>query len=357
MRNEFLYVGTFTDKSAEGVYVYRFDRDKLEFVPVDTVGGMVSPSFLTISHNKKYLYTANRGGIAAHPEWGSASAFEIDNKSGELSLINTISSFGISPCHISIDMTDKHVFLSHYISGSLTSIKVGGNGALHSLKDTIRHTGRSIHSDRQLSPHIHSSQVSDNNKMLHVADLGTDKMYSYILNEDTGRLKLADTLSVQPGSGPRHFTFHPSASVLYVAEELSSTVSTYSYDSISGKLDALSRISTLPSNFEGTSTAADIRISPNGKFLYVSNRGHDSIAIFKLSQNGRELEQVGIEPSGGNQPRNLMIDEYGEFLFAANRYSNNITIFKIAQETGELNDTGIQLEVPSPVCMRMISLE
>lgn len=355
MKREILYVGTFTDKGAEGIYSYRFDRDNMTFSALDTIRGLVSPSFLTISHNKKYLYSANRGGTTAHPNWGSVSAFKI-NDSGTLVPINTMTSYGVSPCHISIDKTDKHVFLSHYVSGSLTSISVDESGALQSLKDSIQHFGHSILAERQEGPHIHSSLISDDNETLVVADLGTDKMYSYRVDEVTGKLKLADSISLEPGSGPRHFTFHPSAMVLYVVEELSSTISSYQYHSSSGKLSFLNRSSTLPPNYEGTNTAADIQITPNGRYLYVSNRGHDSIALFKLSLNGETPERIGIESSLGKQPRNLMIDQQGEFLFAANRYSNNIAVFRISQQTGQLHDTGIQIEVPTPVCLKLISL-
>ena len=355
MEREILYVGTFTDSGAEGIYVYGFDRGTLSFDPIDTTRGLVSPSFITLSGDKKYLYSANRGGTSEYPDWGSVSAFKISN-SGKLIPLNTITSYGVSPCHISIDRTNRQVFLSHYVSGNITSIGIDDQGTLLSLDDSIQHSGSSSHAERQQSPHIHSSLVSANNDILLVADLGTDKMYSYSFQETSGKLKLADTTKVAAGSGPRHFAFHPSKEVLYVVGELSSTVSIYQFQSGSGKLGYIDMAETLPADYQEPSTAADIQITPNGKFLYVSNRGHDSIAIFKLSQNGHSLNRVGIASSLGKQPRNLMIDQTGEFLFVANRNTNNIVVFRISQETGLLTDLGVELQVPTPVCMKMISI-
>ena len=350
-QKEILYVGTYSQRDSKGIYVFKVDRKNLDFKIIQTISSWSDPNFLAIHPNGKYLYSVVAIEDGDGIKQDAAAAFKID-KSGMLSPLNQVPTHGKGACHISLDRNGDWAFVSHYDSGSLAVFPVLGNGCLGDTIDFIQHAGSSL-TTRQTGPHVHSALVSPDNKYLYVADLGTDKTMIYSFNEDSGKLDRNLNLSgaSQPGAGPRHFTFHPSLPFLYLAEELSSSVTVFRRDEMSGSLSPVQNLSTLPDNFEGDNAVADIHITSNGKFVYVSNRGHNSIAIFSAAKDGK-LKLLAHEPVQGDHPRNFLIDPRGEFLLVANKNTDNIVVFIIDKKTGLLKYSGTTLYVPSPVCLK-----
>lgn len=358
-KKEILYTGTYSVRGSEGIYVYEFNRNKGDFSLIQSVKTIESPTFLTIHPSGKFLYSVNRGPIPGSSKTGSVSAYAVDPLTGKLSLINHQSSYGASPCHIAIDKTGKLVFISNYVEGNLVVLPIEGDGSFGECADSIRFTGSSLNKERQEKPHIHSSTVSDDNRFLHVADLGTDKIYSFVI--DVSEKKLRPTIKpfvkVKPGSGPRHFTFTPQGKNAYLSEELSSTVAAFSYNKETGTLDLIEdQIISLPSDFKGQNTSADIHTDPTGKYLFLSNRGNESLALYNIEKSGK-LTLTGIEKTGGKTPRNFLVDDKGEFVLVAHQDTDNIVVFRWNAEQGKLTKTGVQITVPSPVCLRMLELD
>lgn len=355
---EILYVGTFSVPGSEGIYVFEFDRQQASLKLIQTVPTPRSPSFLEIHPSGKYLYSVNRGGVDERENVGSVSAFLIDPKTGKLSLLNQQSSYGRDPCHISFDKTGHWAFVANYSEGNFLVFPVLNDGLVGAPVDSCRHHGNSINRERQQKPHIHSSFRAPDNRFVLVCDLGTDEIYSYQLQEKTGHIVEANKpyVSVTPGCGPRHLTFHPNGNIVYAAEELTSTVGVFRYDSKSGSLHVLhDSIPSLPAAYSGINTAADIHVGGKGKFLYLSNRGHDALEIFAIQKNG-DLKLIGSESTRGKTPRNFMIDRQGAYLFAANQDGDTIILFKIDQRSGALAYMGNPYAVPSPVCLKLLHL-
>lgn len=355
---EIVYVGTFFGKGSEGIYVYEFERAKGRLKQIQVVKTITSPSFIALHPSGKFLYAVNRGSLEEMKSSGSVSAFSIDQKTGKLTLLNSRPSYGSEPCHISIDHSGKWAFVSNYMEGNFVVLSLFDDGLLGSSSDSRKHIGRSVNESRQEKSHVHSTIPSPDNKFIFVSDLGTNKIYSYSFNSANGRIAEAEKpfVEVTPGAGPRHFTFHPSGKYAYSAEELTSTVGVFSYNSATGALTVLQdSVASLPPGFKGTNTAADIHTDPKGKFLYMSNRGHNTIAIFSIADNGK-IKPIGHQDTKGKVPRNFMIDKRGQYFFVANQESGNIVVFRIDQKTGKLISTGNQVNVPSPVCLVMLSL-
>jgi 6-phosphogluconolactonase len=354
---EILYVGTFDERDSQGIYVYEFNRDSVGFTLLQTIPEQKSPSFLEIHPSRKFLYAVNRSSVIEGKEWGTISAFLIDSASGMLTLINEQSSYGRGPCHISFDKSGKFAFVSNYNDGNLVVYAVLDKGSVSDSLQLVQHHGHGINPERQEGPHVHSAMVSPDNRFLYVADLGIDKVMIYELNSSSGLLKPAAIpyAEVEPGSGPRHFEIQPDGKTLFLAEELSSTTSVFSRDTVNGSLTEIQRISSIPEGFREQNTNADIHIHPDGKFLYVSNRGHNSIAIYHIHKNGF-LSVIGYQSTLGDRPRNFMIDQTGRLLFAANRNSDNINVFELNAKTGMLDFTGAALEVPGAVCLKMLQM-
>ena len=353
-----VYVGTYTRRGSTGVYVYRLDTSSGAMQPVGSAPEVESPSFLDISPDQKYLYAANEVGEFAGKKSGGVSAFSIDQTSGELTLLNQQPSEGNGPCHLNIDQTGKNVLVANYGGGSVAILPIQENGSLGEATDFIQHEGSSVNPQRQKGPHAHSINVDPTNGYAFVADLGLDKILSYKIDLENGKLPPNDTpwTKVADGAGPRHFDFHPSGKYGYLITEIANTFVAYTYDETSGTLDEIQTVSTLPDDFTGKSSCADVHVSPDGKFLYGSNRGHDSIAICAIDQATGRLSPVGYLSSGGENPRNFGIDPTGTFLLAANQDTDNIAVFRIDKETGRFTPTGHEAKVPMPVCVKMISL-
>lgn len=341
----YLYVGTYTRKTSEGIYVYRFNVQTGDFAPVSIAKGVSNPSFLALSTDKRFLYAV--GGTTGD----SVRAFSIDKITRNLTLLNSQASGGKGGTHLAVDKTGKWVIVGHYTGGSLSVLPTEPDGSLGSLTQFIQHEGKSINSERQTKPYVHSINIAPNNTDVFVPDLGTDKIMTYILNEQTGKLIAGNPpfAAVIPGSGPRHFTFHPNGLFGYVIQEMGATITGFTYKN--GQLIPFQTIQTLPDDYTGRKWTADIHISPDGRFLYGSNRAHESLAIFSIDQETGQLTFVGNQPVNGKTPRNFAIDPTGNFVLVANQDSDNITIFKRDKQTGKLTSTGKEITVSMPVCL------
>lgn len=351
---EILYIGTFSQRGSQGVYSYTFDRQNHSFAPFQTTSTPESPSFLALTPDQHYLYTVNREGIEADSPLGSVSAFAIEPQTGKLDSINQVSSMGTAPCHIVMDDAAQWIFVSHYGNAVLSIFPINEDGSIGSVADTVQLKGSSVNADRQQAAHAHAIQLIPGTPYFAAADLGSDKIWFYEWSD--GEIKAAPLafIPTPPGSGPRHFRFR--GNLLYVAEELTSTVSVCKLDIAGGTFEDLQHLSTLPEDFEGTSYVADIHFSPDGRFAYISNRGHNSLAIFSVDATTGKLSIAGFESTRGDHPRNFMIDPQGDFVLVANMNTDDIWYFERNQETGLLSPTETKIEVPAPVCLEMIKL-
>ena len=356
---DILYVGTYAERGSEGIHVLAFDRATGTLSEQQTVKDKESPSFLTVHPNRKYLYAVYREGQNAEDKNGTVAAFSIDPATGNLSKINEQSSEGPGPCHISIDPKGKLAYVSNYSGGSLAVYPIGADGRLEKASEMIQHTGGSVNPNRQKEPHMHSIIPSADGNVIYASDLGIDKIMMYQPDRSTGKLSPAQPphASSTPGAGPRHFTLHPSGPWVFSIEELSSTIASYQVDESTGALVLVDRVSTLP---EGTTaegnTTADVHVSPDGKFVYGSNRGHNSIAIYSIDADTGKLRYVGNEPTRGERPRNFCIDTQGEFVWVANRDTDNVVIFRRDTDSGKLTYTGNETKVPAAVCIQQLRL-
>jgi len=356
--NEILvYIGTYTHGESEGIYVYRMDKSSgaLEFSSKAT--GVENPSFLAIGPQQRYLYAVNEIGQFAGKPSGAVSAFSIDPETWELTFLNQQSSHGTAPCHLCVDKTGQFVLVANYGGGSVCVLPIQDDGSLGEASDFIQHEGKSVNPRRQESPHAHSIIMGPNNQYAFAADLGLDKIMIYQLDLTSGKLKPNDEpwAAVKPGAGPRHFDFHPNGKYAYLINEIDNTITAFTYDETNGTLNEIQAVPTLPEDFTDTSHCADIHVAPSGKFVYGSNRGHDSIVIFAIDEATGRLTFVDHESVRGQNPRNFAIDPTGTFLLSANQSTDNIVTFRIDQQTGKLTPTGQVTEVPAPVCLKMIS--
>ncbi len=345
-QNPYLFVGTYTTRGSEGIYTFRFDTEKGTLTPAGEAKKLENPSFLAISPNRQFVYaveeTAN----------GKVSALRFEENTGQLSLLNSQVVNGDYPCHITIDKTGKWVIVGNYGSGNFSIFPVQADGSLGKATQTIQHAGKSINTARQEAPHVHSINIGKNNKNIFVVDLGTDKIMSYQLDGKTGKITVGNPpfTEVKAGAGPRHFAFHPKKNWAYSILELNSTIAAFSYKN--SKLIDLQTISTLPDDYKGENSCADIHISADGKFLYGSNRGHNSISVYSIHQKTGKLTFIQNQPTEGKAPRNFAIDPSGKFLLAANQNSDTIAVFKIDAKTGKLTYQNVEAKVSMPVCLK-----
>lgn len=339
-----LFVGTYTQKTSEGIYVYRFDARTGDFAPLSIAKSIPSPSFLALSPNQRFLYAVEGGGELVR-------AFAIDKASGELTFLNSQSSGGKNPAHLTVDKTGKWLIVGNYGGGSLSVLPIKADGSVGQATQTIQHQGSSINPSRQAQPHVHSINIAPNNKDVFVPDLGTDKIMAYALDTQTGQLLAQSTpfVSSAPGSGPRHFTYHPNGKFAYVIEEMGGTVTGFNYKN--GTLKAFQTIATLPEDYNGQKSCADLHISPDGQFLYGSNRVHQSLVIYRINQKTGQLTFVAHQAVNGKTPRNFAIDPTGNFVLVANQDTDNVVVFRRNKKTGALTPTGKEIGVSMPVCL------
>jgi len=355
-QENYLLVGTYTSGKSEGIYVYKFNSTNADAKSVSSIKTS-NPSFLAVSPNQKYVYAVNENADSTHHTvTGHIAAFSFNKANGQLSFINKQQSGGKHPCYVTIDKTGKWIFAGNYSSGSLAVLPVKANGSLDSAKQIIQHEGHGVVEGRQDDPHVHATVLSKDNKTLYVPDLGLDKVMIYKFDAKTGKLKEADmpfSLS-EPGSGPRHFDIHPTGKIAYLMEELTGTVTAFNVYK-DGSIESIQTASALPREYDGPIGSADIHVSPDGRFLYASNRGEsNSIGIFKINADGTLLWQ-DYQSTLGKKPRNFNFDPTGNFLLVANQDSDEIVIFKVNKQTGLLTDTGKRINVPNPVCIKWIS--
>jgi 6-phosphogluconolactonase len=350
--NDTVYIGTYTEHlphvkgNAEGIYRAIFNPNNGELQLMGMVAKLVNPSYLAIHPNKRWLYAVSEGS----KEIGQLVAFEIA-ADGSLKEINHQSTHGYSPCHVAIDPTGRVVLVANYTSGNACAYVIQPNGGIAPASAVVQHTGNSINTSRQSEAHAHSVTIDPQNKRVLVADLGIDKLMVYTIDHTHGTLSAVGSGNTPAGAGPRHVAFHPNARWVYAINELDSTVSQFNYDAQSGGLTLLATYSTLPADFSATSWCADVHVSADGRFLYGSNRGHDSIAVFAIDSNTGNLTALAYTPTQGNFPRNFAIDPSGKYLLAANQNTSAIVSYHIHPQTGLLAPNGHVLNVPTPVCI------
>jgi 6-phosphogluconolactonase len=348
-----VYIGTYTggESPSKGIYRSTLDLDTGRLSDPILAAETESPSFLEIHPNGKFLYAVGKTGGA-----GGVSAFEIDADTGKLEILNQQPSGGNGPCHVCIDHAGKNVLVANYSSGSASVIPIQADGSLGKPTGFSQHEGSSANAERQEGPHAHSVTVSPDDRFAFVADLGIDKIMIYRLDAEKGTIVANDPpfAEVEPGAGPRHFAFHPTGKFAYGINELDGSIASFSYDSETGALTKIQKITTLPAGFQGSNTCAEVRVHPTGKFVYGSNRGHDSIAVYRADPDTGVLAFVEHETGDIKTPRNFNIDPTGKFCLVGNQDSDCVVVFRINQEGGTLEPTGHKISVGKPVCIRFL---
>lgn len=362
-----VFIGTYTapilfgtgkilQGKGEGIYVYRLDQSTgdLEFVSKTT--GITNPSYLAFDSTQKFLYAVNELKMYKDKPTGTVSVFSVNAKTGKLEFLNRQPTHGTDPCHVLVDQQRRHVFVANFMSGSVCVLPVRGDGSLGEATALIQHQGSSIDPTRQKGPHAHSVTLDEASRFAFVPDLGLDRLMIYRFDSTRGTLEAnaVPWIGVKPGAGPRQLSFHRGGRFAYLVNELDSTVTVLSYDNGAGTFELVQTVATLPEGFGGESTCADIQVSPSGTFVYASNRGHDSIVIFRIDPLAGSLSYVGHEPTQGKTPRSFGIDPTGSFLLAANQDSDAVVTFRIDPGSGMLQPTGHVAQVPTPVCVKFM---
>ena len=356
MRTLMFYTGSYAGEEEPGICLFEYDLTTGEFNKIQELSGHINPSFLAVDAEAGFLYAVNETAGFDDENSGSVTSFSIDKTTGKLSFVNRQSSRGAHPCHISLIADGRFVAVANYSGGSVAVFPVLADGYLQPATGFVQHQGSGPHERRQRAPHAHSIYPVNKGPWVIAADLGIDKVLIYKIDGE-GNLtpgSATPSAAMEPGAGPRHLAFHPGGKWIYVLNELNSTVTRLLFDNDSGAADVMESTSTLPEGYEGENFCADIHVHPGGRFLYASNRGHNSIAVFELTHEGVPV-LIGHEPVRGEWPRNFNIDPSGSLLFVANQNTGNIAVFKIDNETGLLDFTGSELEVSRPVCIRFLS--
>lgn len=352
----FVYIGTYTKSGGQGIYSARLDEASGRIVSLRLAAHAANPSFLAVHPSRRFLFAVSELDSYQQAKSGSIRAFAIDQNTGELTSLNEVASQGAWPCHLAVDASGKFIFAANYGGGSVIVLPAKPDGSLGEIAAIIQHAGSSVHPTRQQKPHPHSVTLSPDNRFVLVPDLGLDQMLIYRFDVNHGLIGANQPpfAKVNAGAGPRHCAFHPNGRWLYVINELQSTVTVFAYDVVSGVLKELQTLPTLPEDFHGDSATAEIQVHPSGRFLYGSNRGHDSISIFAIHPQAGVLAPLGHVPTQGEKPRHFGIDPSGKFLLAANQDSNSVVVFQIHLETGGLTPAGQKLEVAAPACVKFV---
>jgi 6-phosphogluconolactonase len=368
MAHEMLvYVGTYTDPirfgtgkilegKGEGIYILRLDPDTGAMHAVGTVTGVTNPSYLAFDPTQRFLYAVNELKTYQGKPTGTVSAFAVNKATGDLTFLNRQPTHGTDPCHVLVEPKTRRVLVANFMSGSVCVLPTREDGSLEDACDFVQHQGSSIDPARQQRPHAHSVTLDQASRHAFVPDLGLDKLVVYKFDTRRGMLEPngAPWIKMKPGAGPRHVALHRNGKFAYLINELNSTVATLAYDPRTGAFRDLQVVSTLPDAFDGgESTCSDIQVSPSGLFVYASNRGHDSIAVFRVNPRTGKLTPVEHQSTGGRTPRSFAIDPTGRFLLAANQDTDTIVTFRINPRTGQLSPTGHVTPVPTPVCVKV----
>jgi 6-phosphogluconolactonase len=353
-----VYFGTYTGKKSKGIYVSRLDTATGKLGVAELAAEAASPSFLAVDPKNRFLFAVNEVSDFSGKKSGAVGAFAIDRASGKLSLLNQQSSVGPGPCHLVTDKAGRNVLIANYGGGSVAVLPVAKDGLLRPASSFIQHTGSSVNKGRQEAPHAHGIYLDAANRFAFVPDLGLDKVVVYRFDAGTGTLTANDppSGSVAAGSGPRHFAFHPKGRFAYVINEMVCTVTAFTCDQKRGALTELQTISTLPAGESvkrGYSTA-ELYAHPSGKFLYGSNRGHDTIVSYAIDQTTGKLALIEHTPTQGKVPRSFGIDPSGKWLLAGNQNSDTVVVFSIDAKSGRLTPTGQTIEVGAPVSFAFV---
>jgi 6-phosphogluconolactonase len=355
-----VYIGTYTQKlthvhgTAEGIYVYRLDLATGRLERLSTAPGVVSPSFVTVDAACRYLYSVQEVDEYNGQPGGAVSAFAIDPRTWALSPVNHQHTNGAHPCFVSVDHTGRWLLAANYSGGNASVFPIEANGGLGPATAVVQHHGPATHHD---GPHPHSAMSTPDGAYVLVPDCGLDRIAIYHLDTTHGTLAEHDVpwVALRPGAGPRHLAFHPGGAYIYCINERNSTLTAFAYEPSGDVLRELQTVPTLPDDYAGPNTCADIHIDPSGRYLYGSNRGHNSIAGFAVDAATGTLRSLGHTPTAGRTPRNFAIDPAGTFLLAANQDTNSVVTFRIDPATGALVATGQVADIPSPVCVRIVA--
>ena len=349
-----VYFGTYTRGGSKGIYVSQLDLATGALTAPALAVATDNPTFLALSPDGRFIYAAGGAMTVDGARSGAVTAFAIDPGTGKLTLLNRQWSGGKGPCHVVVDAAGRHALAANYSSGSVVSLPIARDGRLGPARSVVQHKGSSVNTRRQSGPHAHSINLDAANRFAFAAD----KLFVYRFDPAAGTLTPHDppAVTLAPGAGPRHFAFHPGGRFAYVINELNSTVTAMAYDRQAGTMTTLHTVTTLPANFTGSNSTAEVQVHPSGRFLYGSNRGHDSLAIFAVDAKTGRLRPLGHQSVGGRTPRNFGIDPTGRYILAANQNSNTIVVFRVDPATGLLKPTGSRITVASPVCVKFATL-
>jgi 6-phosphogluconolactonase len=358
--DQIAYIGTYTrtephvQGKAEGIYTYRLDSATGALQYLSVAAGAVNPSFLAVDSARRYLYAVEELDVYEGVPGGAVSVFAIDQHSSALTLINHQPTHGAHPCYVGFDNSERYALVANYSGGNVSVFPIGTDGALAPASTVVPHEGVPTHHD---APHPHSIVATPDSRYLLAPDCGLDRIFIYRLDTERGTLIANDPpwVMLAPGAGPRHLAFHPSGNSLFCINERNSTLTALAYEPEGAVLRELQTVSTLPDEFTDKNSCADIHIHPSGRFLYGSNRGHNSIAIFAVDAATMQLRSLGHVATAGRTPRNFAIDAAGTFLLVANQDTDTVVTFRIDQDTGALAATGQITSVPSPVCVRFVA--
>ncbi len=366
-KHRLVLIGTYTEPirfgtgkilrgKGKGIYVYKLDVSSGAMEPCSIVEGVPNPSYLAFDPSHRFLYAVNELKEFEGAATGAVSAFSVEPGSGKLKFLNMKPSHGTDPCHLTVDKTGRYVLVANFMSGSVCVLPIREDGSLGDATDVIQHRGSSVDPVRQSGPHAHAVTLDDSGRYAFVPDLGVDKLMVYTFDAKRGKLEPNDEawVEVTPGAGPRQLVMHPRGRYAYLINELDSTMMAFQYDGDRGSLRKIQSLSTLPGDFKGASTCAEVQISPSGRFLYGSNRGHDSIVIYAIDQMDGTLTCIGHESTRGKTPRHFVVDPAGEFLLAANQDTDSVVTFRLDTGSGELMATGCRTDVPTPVCVKVM---
>jgi 6-phosphogluconolactonase len=352
-----VYVGTYTGGTGRGIYLFRLQPEDPEvpqnitLAPLGLAAEASNPSFLELDLKRRLLFAVHED------QKGAVSAFAMDRSSGKLTLLNQRPSMGAGPCHVVLDRARRNLLVSNYGGGSVAVLPVAADGRLGEATDVVQHTGSSVNPERQKGPHAHCVAVDVANRFAFVCDLGLDKILAYRFDAARGTLTpgAPPFTAVKPGAGPRHMVFRPDGRYAYVANELNSTISVFAYEPGAGVLKNLQTVSTLPEYFDGANTAAEIDVHPSGKWLYVSNRGHNSVALFSIDRHTGTLTYVEEQGTGGSKPRHFGIEPSARHLAIGNQDSDTVLVCRIDAGNGRLKPSGVFASVPSPACVKFLT--
>lgn len=350
-RQLLVFTGSYAEASDQGLRVFRLDESSGQLTETGSYAGLKNPTFIHVDAERKLLYSISEGVNAEGQKAGEAASFRIDDQEGKLKLISQRLTVAGTTCHIQRDQGNRFLSVTSYHGGMTGLLRIEEGGSIGELVDVRQHEGSSVDAERQDRPHPHSSFYSPDGRFLLVQDLGLDVIAVYRLDAEEGKLVPHDTVKLHGGAGPRHLTFHPNGKFAFVINELDSSITSLAYDASKGRLEVLGTVSTLPADYIGENGTAEIAISGDGRYLYGSNRGHDSIVVFGVNSEDGSLSLIQHISSGGGHPRHFALTPNGQYLLAANRDANNIVTFRVDAEKGTLQATGHEAEATKPVCV------